>query len=140
MKLFYTLIVASILVFSACIAQAEEDPYSGIYTCRGESQKGCGECDGYFHPPTGIVVKKEGGFYKFCPQFSGDTSDQDCMMVEVKDGQAFWTQKSSTSMEGVSFFGDYEADITDSSMTLQAAGNTSGRCQCELLLKAVCTK
>ena len=146
MKILYMLLVAVMLFAFAGLAQAQEDPYSGSYSCSGEPQHGCGsgECsDLDIYPPYAVnITKVSGNIYQFCPQFDsskpGIMGNNECLTFPIEDGHAHWSGTSSCS--DLTFTGEATIDFSGNSFTAVESGQASGICECALRLEAVCTK
>ena len=144
MKIVYALFIGIVLFSFAGIAQAQEDPYSGSYSCSGEPQEGCGQCtDVEIDPPSGVVVKKvSGNSYQICSQYNNDAlgirANNDCATVTIQDGVAHWS--GTVSGGGVTFTGQVTAKFDGSTINAQETGKVTGKCTCDLSLSAICTK
>lgn len=148
MKTMYALLIGIALFSFAGTAQAQDsDPYSGTYICSGEPQMGCGsgeECSSIeIYPPSSVTVKKIGGSYQICPQYDTDTlgirsGNGDCVDVEIKNGVAHWS--GTTKGMGVTFSGEVTATFDGSTINAEEKGRVRGACNCDLSLKAICTK
>ena len=144
MKSLYILLAAIILFSFAGLAQAQDDPYSGSYTCSGQPQYGCGSCtDIEFDPFTRVTVSKvDNNQYQLCPEWDNDKlglrNDEGCVVGTVVDGQAHWDESQSGG--GYTFNGQVTVTFSGSQLTAEETGQLSGECSCEVHLQTVCTK
>ena len=143
MKIVYALFIGIVLFSFAGIAQAQEDPYSGSYSCSGEPQEGCGQCKEIeIYPASGVVVRKNGDAYDICPQFSNDKlgirAGEECVTVKIVDGVAHWSGTSTS--QGETFTGEVTLTFSGNTMNAKETGQVSGECSCSLNLSAICTK
>ncbi|WP_419786478.1 hypothetical protein [Pseudodesulfovibrio sp.] len=140
MKIVQTLLIVIAVFAFAGAAQAQEDPYSGTYSCSGPS-KPCGDCD--VAPPSGVVISKvSGNTYQFCPQYDsnarGTQGSNGCVTMEINNGEGHWS--GTNPGEGVTFSGEVNLKFDGSQLTAEEIGTFSGMCECETTLTGICTK
>ncbi|KAB1443141.1 hypothetical protein [Pseudodesulfovibrio senegalensis] len=141
MKPFYALLVVIALSSFAAVAQAQEDPYVGSYSCSGDPQEGCGFYGGTIYPISNVVVTKAGDRYKFCLQYQQGSDSQTCKKTDIVNGQAKWKGSRMLVPYELEFFNETTVTISGSSIKIEEKGVANGDAGvCDLTMQAICTE